>query len=389
MGHIWPQAIPAALRALPYLRGMYLQQMHLMGFKSWEEGEFSFSSKLNCFVGPNGSGKTNLLDAIHYLSLAKSYFSNQDQQNIRDGGNFFVVEGHFVRDEEPVHIHCALKRGGKKQLRRNKKEYERLADHIGHFPSVVISPYDRDIITEGGEVRRRFMDSVISQGDAQYLHHLIRYQRALQQRNALLKQMGRERRFDRAQLTVYDYEMARHAGPITEARQAFVRPLGERLQHYYRLISEGQEGAGLQYRSKMLERPLESWLEERLERDRAYQYTSVGSHRDDLLFVLSDKAIRQYGSQGQQKSFLIALKLAQYDFLKEKQGTVPILLLDDIFDKLDEQRVAALVKLVHDQDFGQIFITDTHPERTERLVKQIDPRAALFNTAPKTANSKE
>jgi len=359
---------------------MFLQQIHLMEFKSWEEVEFRFSPKLNCFVGPNGSGKTNLLDAIHYLSLAKSYFSHRDQQNIREGGDFFVVEGHFVRDEEAVHIHCALKRGGKKQLKRNKKEYERLADHIGHFPNVVISPYDRDIITEGGEVRRRFMDSVISQGDAQYLYHLIRYQKALQQRNALLKQMGRQGSFDRAQLAVYDQELTRHAAPITEARRAFVLALTERLQHYYRLISEGQEEAGMRYRSKLLERPLEPWLEERLERDRLYQYTSVGSHRDDLLFLLDERAIRQFGSQGQQKSFLIALKLAQYDFLKEKQNTVPILLLDDIFDKLDEQRVAALVKLVHDQDFGQIFITDTHPERTERLVKQIDPQAALFST---------
>lgn len=358
---------------------MYLQNLHLLNFKSWAEAGFEFSAKLNCFVGLNASGKTNLLDAIHYLSLTKSYFSNADVQNIKEGSDFFVIEGSFLRKEKEESIHCALKKGQKKLLRRNKKEYDKLSDHIGLFPSVVISPYDRDLITESSEVRRRFMDNVISQSDSQYLFHLMRYNRALQQRNTLLKYFAANNHFDKDALAAYDDQLAEHARPVLEKRQEFIEKLLPKIIYYYKIIGGNREAAGLQYQSQLLETPLQDLLIKQLAKDRVNQYTSVGLHRDNLVFELDGRSVRKFGSQGQQKSFLIALKLAQYEFLKEKQGTVPVLLLDDIFDKLDEERVAQLVKLVHDEDFGQIFITDTHPERTENLVKKIDPDARIFN----------
>lgn len=359
---------------------MYLHDLRVLHFKNWEEAHFSFSPRLNCFVGPNGSGKTNILDAIYYLSLTKSYFSSTDLQNIQDGADFFVSEGTFYPDEDPVHIHCALKRGQKKTVRRDKVEYEKLADHIGQFPSVVISPYDRDLITERSETRRRFMDSVISQSDAHYLHHLMRYQRALRQRNTLLKQMARQQYYDAEGLQLYDEQMAQEALPVVEKRKAFIQELLPRLQHYYQLISGGAEEAGLEYKSKLCDQDFRELLQQQLDRDRQQMFTGVGVHRDDLEFTLQGRNVKKFGSQGQQKSFLIALKLAQYDFLMQRQGRAPLLLLDDIFDKLDEERVAQLIQLVHDQDFGQIFITDTHPRRTQELVRKIDPDARLFET---------
>lgn len=359
---------------------MYLYDLRVLHFKNWEEGQFTFSPRLNCFVGPNGSGKTNILDAIYYLSLTKSYFSSTDLQNIQDGADFFVSEGTFYLGEEPVHIHCALKRGQKKVVRRDKVEYDKLADHIGQFPSVVISPYDRDLITEGSETRRRFMDSVISQSDAHYLHHLLRYQRALRQRNTLLKQMARQQYHDAEGLELYDEQMAQEALPVVQKRSTFIQQLLPRLQHYYQLISDGAEEASLDYKSKLRDQDFRELLQQQVERDRQQQFTSVGIHRDDLDFTLQGRSVKKFGSQGQQKSFLIALKLAQYDFLKQQQGRPPLLLLDDIFDKLDEDRVAQLIQLVHDQDFGQIFITDTHPQRTQELVRRIDPEARFFQT---------
>lgn len=358
---------------------MYLENLHLLNFKSWPEADFEFSPKLNCFVGLNASGKTNLLDAIHYLSLTKSYFSNADTQNIKEGQDFFVIEGTFFRKDKQEHIHCALKKGQKKLLRKNKKEYERLSDHIGLFPSVVISPYDRDLITESSEVRRRFMDNVISQGDNQYLFHLMRYNKALQQRNTLLKYFAANHHFDKDALAAYDDQLTEHAGPVLGKRQEFIEKLRPKITYFYEVIGSKRENAGLHYQSQLLEANLQDLLHQNLAKDRINQYTSVGLQRDNLTFELDGRSVRKFGSQGQQKSFLIALKLAQYEFLKEKQNIVPVLLLDDIFDKLDEERVAQLVKLVHDEDFGQIFITDTHPERTENLVKEIDAEARIFN----------
>lgn len=357
---------------------MFLQNLHIVNFKNWAQADFHFSPKLNCFVGPNGSGKTNLLDAIHYLSVCKSYFNSIDSQNIKDEESFFVVEGDFHKSESDFHIYCALKRGEKKVFRKNKKNYERLADHIGQFPSVIISPYDRDLITEGSEVRRRFMDNVISQSDPVYLDNLMRYNKALQQRNALLKFFAANHTYDAAGLEIYNEQLMERGIPVFEKRKEFLEQLQPKLLYYYHFIVEGKEEPQLEYQSQLIDKEFSSLLEEHADRDRLNQYSGAGIHKDDLLFRINGRKVKKFGSQGQQKSFLIALKLAQYDFLHARSGVKPLLLLDDIFDKLDESRVEQLVRLVHEENFGQIFITDTHAERTAHLVKTIDEKANVF-----------
>ncbi len=357
---------------------MHLRDLRLMNFKSWEEASFLFHPKLNAWVGANGSGKTNLLDAIHFLSLSKSYFASADAHLIRHGADFLTAEGSFVKGEAEYRIHGALKKGQKKTFRHNQKEYEKLSDHIGRFPSVVISPYDRDLIVESSETRRRFLDRVLSQGDAQYLFHLQRYNRALQQRNRLLKYFASNHQFSVESLEAFDQQLCEHGQALFEKRQHFAQSLQPIISRYYRWISGEQEEADLQYRSSLTENDLAQELRAHRDRDRLLQYTGVGPHRDDLLFRLQGRSVRRYGSQGQQKTYLIALKLAQYDFIRQQVKTPPLLLLDDIFDKLDEKRVDLLVQLVHDEEFGQIFITDTHPERTEGLVKAMDESAEIF-----------
>ena len=358
---------------------MHLENLQIVNFKSWDQADFKFSPKLNCFVGPNGSGKTNILDAVHYLSVCKSYFNPIDSQNIKDQREFFVVEGDFVRNESREHIYCGVKRGEKKLFSRNKKPYKRLSDHIGRFPSVIISPYDRDLITEGSEVRRKFMDAVISQSDGIYLDDVIQYNKALQQRNALLKYFAANNTFERAGLELYNQQMQERGERIYAKRHAFLEELAPRLTDYYNRISSRAEEPGIRYVSQLNETEFPDLLENYLQQDMRNQYSGAGIHRDDLEFTIDKRKVKRFGSQGQQKSFLIALKLAQYEFLREKQGVKPVLLLDDIFDKLDEKRVSELVRLVHDESFGQIFITDTHPERTERLVREIDEKAQVFN----------
>ncbi|MEQ9262739.1 MAG: DNA replication and repair protein RecF [Owenweeksia sp.] len=358
---------------------MYLKSLRIINFKNWPQMELSFHDKLNCLVGPNGSGKTNVLDAIHYLSVCKSYFNPADIQNIKDEEGFFVVEGDFIKEEEHnYHIYCGVKRGQKKIFRKNKKDYKKLAEHIGQFPSVIISPYDRDLITEGSDVRRKFMDTVISQSDPLYLDHLIRYNKTVQQRNALLKFFAANHQFDAENLAIYNNQMAEHAPYIFSKRKEFGEMLGQKMAYYYGLIAPDLESTMVNYVSQLADEDLEVLLEHNVSKDRVNQYTGVGIHKDDLDFSINDKGLKKFGSQGQQKSFLIALKLAQYDFLAQKQSVKPLLLLDDIFDKLDEQRVEQLVKLVHDESFGQIFITDTHAERTEALIRKISESYLLF-----------
>lgn len=357
---------------------MFLKNLHLVNFKNWEQASFEFAPKLNCFVGSNGSGKTNALDAIHYLSVCKSYFNTIDSQNIRNQEGFFVVEGDFEKDDSESHVYCGLKRGDKKVFKKNKKSYDRLADHIGQFPSVIISPYDRDLITEGSEVRRKFMDNVISQSDPIYLDNLQRYNKAVQQRNALLKFFAANHTYDAAGIEVYDQQMEERGIPVYEKRKEFLEQLEPKLLYYYNIIADGREEPSISYQSQLHDRNFAEILKQYRERDRVNQYSGGGIHKDDLHFTIDGRRVKKFGSQGQQKSFLIALKLAQYDFLYTKQGVKPLLLLDDIFDKLDEERVEQLVRLVHDENFGQIFITDTHANRTAHLVKTVDDKANVF-----------
>ncbi len=357
---------------------MYLKNISLLNFKNYEESSLEFSKKINCFVGNNGAGKTNVLDAVYYLSFCKSYFNPIDSQNIKHDTPFFVIEGVFVKDTKEDHVYCGLKKGQKKTFKKNKKEYERLADHIGSYPAVIISPADRDLITEGSDVRRKFLDSVISQSDKLYLDDLINYNKALSQRNALLKYFAANNTFDSGTLSIYNSQMVDLGNKIHQKRIGFVEKLQPIFDRYYKAISKGNEPVSLLYNSNLIDNNYAEQLETSLQRDMTLQYTTKGIHKDDLEFTIEGYPIKKMGSQGQQKSFLIALKLAQFDFIKELNGYKPLLLLDDIFDKLDESRVEEIIKLVNEHHFGQIFITDTHPERTENIIKRINEDYKLF-----------
>lgn len=360
------------------MTNIVLNQLHLLNFKNYQDASFAFSEKINCLVGNNGVGKTNVLDAICYLSLTKSYFNSGDGQSINQGAQFLMLEGNFSKDESIDKITLGLKSGEKKVLKRNGKTYDRLADHIGSFPLVIVSPSDTDLILGGSDVRRKLIDSVISQSDKIYLDDLLAYNRALMQRNSLLKSFAHARYFDEDQLALYNDQLIGRGKLIFEKRKRFIEILQPILLEYYEAISGGAEQISLAYESALHQNSFEELLRESLLRDRAVQFTTQGIHRDDLMLSLLDYPLKKMGSQGQQKTFLIALKLAQFDFLKAQSGLVPLLLLDDIFDKLDEQRVTALIKLVNDHRFGQIFITDTHPERTRAIAKRINEEARIF-----------
>ena len=346
---------------------MFLKQLSLINFKNHPEFEAKFSEKINCFVGNNGVGKTNLLDAIHYLSFCKSFFNPIDSQNILHESPFFLIQGVFEGPDQEDDIYCGLKRNQKKQFKRNKKEYSRLADHIGLYPLVMISPADSELITEGSESRRKFIDSVIAQFDRDYLENLISYNKVLSQRNALLKQFSDSRQFDRTSLEIWDMQLIEYGKRVHLKRQDFINSFITIFQKYYELISGGREEVGMGYTSHLNDTSFADALEKALNRDRAMEYTTVGIHKDDLEFTINGYPLKKYASQGQQKSFLIALKLAQFDFIKNIKKVTPILLLDDIYDKLDDRRVKQLMELVSSDNFGQLFITDTHPTRLANL----------------------
>jgi DNA replication and repair protein RecF len=357
---------------------MVLKNLSLINYKNFESQDFEFDTKINCIVGSNGIGKTNVLDAIYHLSLGKSYFNPVATQNIRHGQDFFVIDGTFDHKERNEKIVCSFKKGAKKMIKRNGKAYDRLSDHVGVLPVVIISPADRDLIIEGSETRRKFIDGVISQSDKHYLQNLIKYNKVLSQRNSLLKYFAVNQTFDGTTLSVYNEQLAEYGTPIFEKRKAFIETFIPIFKTQYTVISGDSEEVSLTYDSKLSEAGLLSLLEKNLDRDKALQFTSVGIHKDDLSFKISGYPIKKFGSQGQQKSFLIALKLAQFHFMKEVAGTTPVLLLDDIFDKLDENRVAHIVGLVEKEEFGQIFISDTHADRTENVVKKSRQSYKIF-----------
>ncbi|MDR0969040.1 MAG: DNA replication/repair protein RecF [Lentimicrobiaceae bacterium] len=347
---------------------MHLQQLKLSNFKSYTEAKIAFSDKINCFIGLNGAGKTNLLDAVYYLSFCKSYFTSVDRQNIRHEADFFSIHGTYQHlENEKNQVSCVQKKEGKKSFRMNKKEYTRLADHIGKIPLVMISPYDRDLINDGSELRRKFIDGMISQFDANYLDTLLQYNKTLLQRNSQLKQFAENNYYDSELLALWDEKLMALSAPIYRTRIDFLECYKPLFQKYYEILSGGTEKITIQYESHLKDEPLSELFRQSLYRDRTNCYTNVGIHKDDFLFLLNDYPLKKYGSQGQQKSFLLALRLAQFDYTFEKLNYKPILLLDDIFDKLDDQRVARLVQLVGDNYFGQVFITDTQRERIEQL----------------------
>lgn len=349
---------------------MILKTLTLLNYKNFENVNFEFDSKINCLVGSNGIGKTNVLDSIYHLAFGKSYFNPVALQNIKHDEDFFVIDGLFGREYKDEKIVVSLKRGQKKVIKKNGKAYEKFSDHIGFIPLVIISPGDRDLIIEGSDTRRKFIDSVISQSDKPYLSNLINYNKILAQRNALLKYFALNNTFNNQTLEVYDEQLQNYGSEIYVTRKRFLETFIPIFKERYRTISDDNEEVNLTYKSDLHDEELLELLKSNINKDKTLQYTSVGVHKDDLNFEIATHPIKKFGSQGQQKSFLIALKLAQFDFIKQQHRLSPILLLDDIFDKLDENRVAQIVSMVDDKDFGQIFISDTHPERTENIVRQ-------------------
>lgn len=348
---------------------MLLRKLSLINFRNYEELEIECSERINCFTGSNGSGKTNLLEAIHYLALCKSFLNPADTQNIRFDAPFFVVQGEFTRpDGETDNIYCGVKRGQKKVFKRNGKDYERLSDHIGLIPLVVVNPADGVLISGGSEERRRFMDSVIAQYNRAYLDHLIAYNRVLSQRNALLKLLAKGQG-DVSTLEILNLQLVQYGEPIHKMRLEFVERIQPVFQNYYNLLSDGKESVTLSYHSALNSDSFGTILSQTFNKDLALEYTTVGIHRDDLNFEISGHPLRKSGSQGQQKTYLIALKLAEYRVLDEETKRKPMLLLDDIHDKLDADRVYRLMELVCSDDFGQLFITDTGSGRMNVLFK--------------------
>lgn len=358
---------------------MYLKKISLYNYKNFSGANFDFDNKINCFVGKNGIGKTNVLDAIYHLSYGKSYFNPLAVQNIKHGEEFFVIDGEFEINDRNEQIICSLKKGQKKILKRNGKIYDKFSEHVGFIPLVIISPADRDLIIEGSETRRKFMDSVISQLDSHYLKQLIQYQKVMSQRNALLKYFAVNYVFETDTLSIYNEQLDVFAKYIFEKRKEFIEQFIPIFNVHHQAITGLQETVQLVYESHLFEKDLITLLEENINKDRALHYTSVGIHKDDLSFEIDNFPIKKFGSQGQQKSFLIALKLAQFEFLKMQSGMKPILLFDDIFDKLDESRVAKIIEMVNSDTFGQLFISDTHPERTENIVKTTLQSYKIFN----------
>ncbi len=358
---------------------MYVSTLFLLNFRNHVEADFQFTKGVNCIVGSNGSGKTNVLDAIHYLSLCRSYLNPTDRQNIRFNEQFFVIQGTWHKDNSDFELYCGVKNGTKKVFKKNKKEYERLADHIGLFPVVMISPYDTDLISEGSEYRRKWMDSIISQFDRTFLSDLQRYNKVIDQRNALLKHQYENGFFERESLEIWDEQLVKYGEEIFKKRTEFIEVFVPLFQNYYQWISENSEQVSLTYESKLQSSDFRKLLVEAYPKDSRSQHTSVGIHKDDLIFQIEGMPIKRFGSQGQQKSFLIALRLAQFDWLKSHLNQTPILLLDDIFDKLDNHRVSKLMDLVSNNTFEQVLVTDTDEHRVKSVFENIDVKPNMIS----------
>lgn len=353
---------------------MILKKLSILNYKNIIQTEVDFSPKMNCFFGNNGMGKTNLLDAIHYLSFCKSHTNTPDSQIIHAEKDLCVVQGTYDYEGREEEIFCAMRPRQRKQFKRNKKEYDKLSEHIGLLPLVMVSPADSDLIRGGSEERRRFLDVIISQQDKPYLHALIQYNKALLQRNTLLKNQCT----DDSLYEVLEMQLSRYGQMVYEKRRLLVEDFTPIFNEYYQTICRSAEVVGLQYVSRLETQDLLETLTATRERDRVLGYTSSGIHKDELEMTLNDALIRRVGSQGQNKTYLIALKLAQFVFLSQKGRTTPILLLDDIFDKLDASRVEEIIKLVSSDAFGQIFITDTNRKYLDEILSTMGNAYALF-----------
>ena len=359
---------------------MYLKKLSLINFKNIREENLEFRPGINCFVGDNGAGKTNVIDAVYFLSMCKSSLAMTDGQNMRHGSDFFLLDGQYLTDEgRSESVVCAFARKGGKTLKRNGKEYERLSDHVGLIPVVIVSPADTMLISDAADERRRYLNGFISQLDRAYLQALVRYNAVLGERNRLLK-ISR----DEQMLCIYDRQLVEQGGIIHRKRSEIAALLEPEVARYYRHLSSDREQVTLEYRSELNDTPFEELLLKSREKDFVNGFTTAGIHRDDLVLHIGGYPLRKYGSQGQQKSFLVALKLAQYDIVAAHCGHRPILLLDDIFDKLDMQRVEQLIGIVSDERFGQIFITDCNKVRLEGILSGNRCDYTLFSVADGT-----
>ncbi len=366
-----------SLQSKSYKEPMILENISIMNYKNIKGVNLDLSPKINCLIGHNGVGKTNFLDAIYYLSFCRSANNPIDSQIIMHDENFFMLEGNYRTEQGDIeNIYCGMKRGTKKHFKRNKKEYKRLSQHIGLVPLIYVSPSDSSLIEGGSEERRRLMDVVISQYDHSYIELLSNYNKALQQRNALLKM---EEEPDSSLLDIWEQEMARNGELLFQKRLAFVDELVPVFQQIYQQISGQREIVSLRYISHCQRGPLLDVIQRDRFKDRAVGYSLHGVHRDDLEMLIGDFQMKREGSQGQNKTFVLALKLAQFDFLRRTSSTTtPLLLLDDIFDKLDAQRVESIVQLVSGDNFGQIFITDTNRDHLDKILSKSDGEYKIF-----------
>lgn len=357
---------------------MRLEKINLLNFKNYEELDLDFSPQINCILGENGSGKTNLLDAIYYLSFTKSAFSSVETQNVRHGEPLLMLRGVFEKKEQQHTIRCSWQAGQKKQVQNSKVPYEKMSEHIGEFPVVLISPDDTDLIRGASELRRRFFDTMMSQIDAEYLLSLMRYNSILKQRNALLKQFAERNTYDSDLLDSYSDQLLDVGHRLYQKRSAFVDKFIPHFIRHYNNLSGKKEEVSIQYTSHFADENYRAIFFKTYRKDLVIQRTSLGIHRDDYHFQIDEYPTKRYGSQGQQKSFVIALKLAQFDVLREEKQLKPILLLDDIFDKLDDFRINKLTEMVVQHSFGQLFVTDARPERTRSIFGNIEAEKKYF-----------
>lgn len=357
---------------------MFLKKISILGFKNIRESSLEFRSRINCFVGDNGAGKTNVLDAVHYLSMCKGAVTMTDAQCVSHGGDFFVVDGTYAgTGGKKDSVVCSFKKGGGKTVKRNGKEYEKLSDHIGLVPVVIVSPSDSFLITDAADERRRYLNSFLSQLDKAYLKSIVRYNGILAERNKLLK--TGDGYPDPEVMGILDMQLVEAGEIVHGMRAALIEKMAPVAAEFYRELSEDKEQVELVYHSELNDTPFADLLSRSAEKDRYNQFTTCGVHRDDLKMKIGGYPLKKYGSQGQQKSFLIALKLAQYRIVSEAKGDAPILLLDDLFDKLDTGRVEKLLGLVSNGEFGQIFITDCNKARLEDILKKGTNEYTLFN----------
>lgn len=357
---------------------MHLKELKLTNFKNYESQKLLFSKQLNCFVGKNGMGKTNLLDAIYYLCMSKSYAGINDKKLVIHDGDFFRLEGGFVLKKKKIKIVAKVIPGSSKVIEKNDVPYKKLMDHIGSFPVVMIVPDDTMLVSEGSEIRRKFMDNTLSQLEPLYLSGLIIYNKILKQRNALLKQFAIEKYYDEKLVETYNQQLLEPAELIFKSRNSFIKEFVPLFDQCYQKISGEQETVSCEYYSQLLNESLNTLLKQSAEKDSVLQRTTCGTHRDDLKFFLGGHSLKSFASQGQLKSFVLALKLAQYEMLRKHKKVEPILLLDDIFDKLDRFRVEHLISLLMENKFGQVFITDTHESRLQEIIEKFDSESKKF-----------